>query len=527
MLSHATSISVCLILFIGCQSTSKEPRLPILSSHTTFEDFRNEWPEQIGHLRQRLPNSTETGLEKLAKICDANEGLCERASQSKAKNLRYSKARGREFLKSVEAGDWSEVADYNVAFALDAFQSLKAPRLFTIAEKMPADSCSLVDARHGLAATLENFLPSLEARRWAIELFEQNTRCGISKTSAQSAYRAGMLRVLEDRCDAAVPLLKNVLSSTEDYLKSRALYWTWNCLGQPPEFLETAQKQMPYFSYHGLLMSQFKTLSIIQDADLKDKTPFLQKSKIDEALNQVIPLVEEQLAKGDSTMARVLLEKINVERIQKVEPGFRIYWAFLMHLSQTGVKKFQILGKLINDDSQFRSKSVKSMLFPTWYFESVASHSSLVDPWLIQSLIRQESAFDPRARSRVGATGLMQLMPATARRMAKINRHQLKDPEQNLKLGVRFFENLLGRYDGEIHLALAAYNAGPGKVDSWIKRYPTGNPLLFADVIPYRETREYVAFILRNYYWYQFLNGQQTTEMPLLLMEQSEITAVE
>jgi soluble lytic murein transglycosylase len=183
-----------------------------------------------------------------------------------------------------------------------------------------------------------------------------------------------------------------------------------------------------------------------------------------------------------------------------------------MHLSQSGVRKFQILSKLINNSQNFRTKSVKSMLFPNWYFESVSFHSSQVDPWLIQSLIRQESAFDPKARSSVGATGLMQLMPSTARRMANINRYELADPTANVKLGVRFFEHLLKRYKGETHLALAAYNAGPGKVDEWIKRYPTENPLLFVDVIPYRETREYVSFIMRNYYWYKFLKGVNQSE---------------
>mgnify|MGYP002078636672 FL=1 len=118
-------------------------------------------------------------------------------------------------------------------------------------------------------------------------------------------------------------------------------------------------------------------------------------------------------------------------------------------------------------------------------------------------------------------------MPSTARLFGKINRTQLKDPEQNVKIGIRFFEKLLNRYDGDVHHALAAYNAGPGKVDEWIKKYPTNDPLLFADVIPYRETREYVAFILRNYYWYQYLSGQAKLTSPLLSLGKAELMDVE
>lgn len=149
------------------------------------------------------------------------------------------------------------------------------------------------------------------------------------------------------------------------------------------------------------------------------------------------------------------------------------------------------------------------MLFPTWYFEHVEANTKTLDPWLIQALIRQESAFDPQARSRVGATGLMQLMPSTARRIARLNKSQLKDPASNVQVGIKFLEKLVEKFDGQVHLALAAYNAGPQRVEQWIKRYPTSDQLLFVDTIPYRETREYVAFILRNYHWYRTLNPKR------------------
>ena len=75
---------------------------------------------------------------------------------------------------------------------------------------------------------------------------------------------------------------------------------------------------------------------------------------------------------------------------------------------------------------------------------------------------------------------------------------------------MRFFSRLNERYGGEAELALAAYNAGPENVDIWQARYPVANRLLFVDLIPFRETREYVASIARNYFWYKKLYEEES-----------------
>lgn len=144
--------------------------------------------------------------------------------------------------------------------------------------------------------------------------------------------------------------------------------------------------------------------------------------------------------------------------------------------------------------------------YPKIYWDEVAQHAQNagLNPFLVLSMIRQESAFRPTAVSSSGAVGLMQLMPATARMMSDrlrldgVTPDRLEIPTVNITLGTQYFAHLWQRYQGNAFLALAAYNAGPGRVDGWRKQWPQLPMDEFVEQIPFRETRFYVKLVLRN-----------------------------
>ena len=133
---------------------------------------------------------------------------------------------------------------------------------------------------------------------------------------------------------------------------------------------------------------------------------------------------------------------------------------------------FKLVHGLLENDSVALDDNFLRLLFPNPYFDKIQKHNRGLDPYLILSLIRQESAFNPAARSSAGARGLMQLMPATARQLKRrVKTRELKQPDVNLKLGIKYLKRLIGKYDGNLIYALAGYNAGESKVKKWRRRF--------------------------------------------------------
>ncbi len=154
-------------------------------------------------------------------------------------------------------------------------------------------------------------------------------------------------------------------------------------------------------------------------------------------------------------------------------------------------------------------------LFPKAYWPDLRKYSELngLDPYLVASLIRQESEFNAAAISRANAVGLMQLLPKTGKTVAKqvklkkFSAPELYTPAVNLELGTRYFKDMVDKYNGQFEYALAAYNAGTDRVGDWLGQGHYRDPQEFVESIPFTETREYVQAILRNASVYRQLYG--------------------
>jgi soluble lytic murein transglycosylase len=151
-------------------------------------------------------------------------------------------------------------------------------------------------------------------------------------------------------------------------------------------------------------------------------------------------------------------------------------------------------------------------VYPVLVRESLieSSRENGLDPALVASLIRQESNFNPRATSPVGARGLMQLMPPVGRTLARskgiagYTDESLYDPAINIKLGTTHLAALLRR-TSNLERVLAAYNAGESRVARWITKAGASDPEIFTERIPFVETRDYVRAIVRNRAFYGML----------------------
>lgn len=158
------------------------------------------------------------------------------------------------------------------------------------------------------------------------------------------------------------------------------------------------------------------------------------------------------------------------------------------------------------------------ILFPEPYWSTIKAQSARydLDPYLVASLIRQESEFNPSVVSYADAYGLMQLLPSVGRAMAReeglhnFRTFQLLDPETNIRLGTRYLRKMLDKFGDVQVYALAAYNAGDNRVVDWKANGPYTGMDEFVESIPFTQTRDYVQAILRNVETYKAIDAAAT-----------------
>lgn len=205
--------------------------------------------------------------------------------------------------------------------------------------------------------------------------------------------------------------------------------------------------------------------------------------------------VSEQFTQG-------LLEQIQGHNLK----GINLIWSLKQKDSPQSLTEWQMLRK---------SPEYWYGLFPFPFEETILEWSKerQLNPLLVTALIRQESRFEPEIKSPVGATGLMQVMPDTAKFIApqiNLKDYSLTNPKDNVNLGTWYLDYTHKAYKNNSMLAVASYNAGPGNVAEWVKKYDMEDLDVFVENIPFQETKSYIETVFGNYWNYlRIYNNEQ------------------
>lgn len=288
--------------------------------------------------------------------------------------------------------------------------------------------------------------------------------------------------------------------SEEPSLKSASSFWAARALMRVGRFDEVGKylqiaSEFPRYFYGVLAMR-----SLGQDLNHSWEQP----SYADESLTASFshPALERFYALRQTGQEQWALEELSKLYLEADSEGQEVLWSISR---ENGFEKAlqNLTGILDGENTRYP--------IPDWKPEG----NWQLDKALVYAFVRQESCFNHRAESAVGAMGLMQIMPATAKEVAsnlqcEYKTRKLKNPEYNLRLGQAYLKKLLDlpQVQNNLIKLAVAYNAGPGNLNRWEKKMDyQGDPLLFLETIPSKETRTFVERILVNYWVYLNLTG--------------------
>lgn len=227
-------------------------------------------------------------------------------------------------------------------------------------------------------------------------------------------------------------------------------------------------------------------------------------SKIDSA-----KFLRIELKRLNNHSMPAFLVKNPIEKQLYLRSDLHLLNAKIIQNSENYLSTFRYLYEVLDRKEVIFNRQLLEILYPKPYLEVLTKvlKGDSLDPIVVLSLIRQESVFNPHARSPVGARGLMQLMPKTARRFRRVGDKQLVNPAINIDIGTKYFKNLMKRYNGNLVYVLAAYNAGESRVERWKTMYFDSDETILKNIetIPFLETRNYVKLIFRNIFFYKLL----------------------
>ena len=316
--------------------------------------------------------------------------------------------------------------------------------------------------------------------------------------------------------EESIKVLNELLNATKsEYLPSRILFW----IARMYEDMEKQKEATTIYtqliekdplSYYGFLTHYKLNIPIRIDK----KKNFLQKQ---DHAEYNIPQWLLSLDEIDSALdfLQYKSKKYQEDENKKIDNWTTLF--YYLAQARSYFPLFQMVGRLPLEERTVFFQSYADLMFPVIYTKEVekATKRFKLEKAIIYALIRQESAWNPKARSPADAFGLMQIRPTTAKQMAKKygitykNIYDLYNPEKNILLGTIFLKKLFDKYDSQFVLTVAEYNAGRTAVQHWLKNIKLTDPLSFIEEIPYEETRTYVRLLIRNFIFYKLLSDKK------------------
>ncbi|HEU5021357.1 MAG TPA: transglycosylase SLT domain-containing protein [Bryobacteraceae bacterium] len=458
----------------------------------------------VSYLEKLSPENPEAGAERLYYLTEAYRKLDDDSGMMTAV---------RELEERYPASPWRLKALVTAGnrYLLTQDRDHYVPLYRAVAETFPADSAApLSHWRVAWAAWLDHSPQREELLREQVEKFPNDTHVS-----------------------DALFFLGREAERQSNFGAARAYY-------------EALSTQFPHYYYAGLARDRLETAKVA-GAKLDDTV----RAWVDKATGAHANSIPDDIGMTANAATRRRIERgrlliaagMTTQAVDELEYGARQSGEqatlLAMELSRSMptpylalrvMKKFS--GDYLSLPFDKASRSFWEMLFPMPYEQSMTSSAEKrdLDPYAVAGLIRQESEFNPAARSAY-AYGLMQVRPSTGRMMARRegirapSARRLLEPSLNIRLGTRYLRGQLDQWDGDWVKTLAAYNAGPSRVKRWVEQYGYDDPAEFVENIPFSETRDYVQAVLRNGQVYRDLYGKQKAVLADEVKDDSDIPA--
>jgi len=458
------------------------------------------------------------------RLCTRDEDSCRLLADfhAQAADAKRERRRVRRRVKHfrITEENVSQAQRFDFGVLANNLRVETSTRLANLAERSLKETECPRNLSAALAIKAEEYFPDAPVRALARQLFEHARHCLVPDDEVYERLflRSALYSIYDGNKSRARELLLDAKKSTNSTERYRVLYW----LGRLA--FEENSKENEYWSE---LMNVYPLSYYSIEAAVtlkKDPLDMITQRKVgglkreapnDPELTRMIRWLEALYAHKQSNAVGKWASWIVRANEGELDVDILLYLSSLKIASGLYRSNIQMLFSYFRKNPAALNTEGLKLLYPRPYYSMIQEATKgKIDSFLVLGLVRQESGFDARAISRAKAKGLMQIIPQTARRLASQGHKKLLDEKENTKMGVKYLLQLSEDFDGNAELVLAGYNAGPHRVTEWLRRNParTENLLLWNDLIPFMETRDYVVSIVRNNYLYLRLYGSPEGE---------------